>query len=369
MPTEPEAQPLPEQVPLLALAPAPWNPRTIKDDRFQNLCRSLEADPEFLQLRPILATADGTIFAGNMRFRAAQQLGWETIPAILVDIPEALAKERALRDNAQWGTWEEDDLAGLLAELKVSGSDLGLLGFDDRDLQKLLDSLANPGGLTDPDDVPELPEEPVTQPGDLWLLGPHRILCGDATNADDVAIVMDGQFATCMWTDPPYGVNYVGGTKDKLTIKNDTIDGLVELLSGAFSAADGVLAPGAAIYVAHPAGANSVIFGERFLAQGWRLHQTLTWVKDKLVPGHSDYHYRHEPILFGYKGGYEGRRGRGSRGWYGGNSMSSVFEVPTPRHNDDHPTSKPVALVSAMLQNSSRSDEIVFDPSSAPAPR
>ena len=105
MSTRPISEPLPEQVPLLALTPAPRNPRSIKDERFQNLCRSLEADPEFLQLRPILATADGTIFAGNMRYRAAQQLGWETILAILVDIPEALAKERALRDNAQWGTW------------------------------------------------------------------------------------------------------------------------------------------------------------------------------------------------------------------------------------------------------------------------
>ena len=211
MSTDATTSPEVEHVPLLALTPAPWNPRTIKDDRFQNLCRSLEADPGFLQLRPILATADGTIYCGNMRYRAAQQLGWETIPAILVDIPEALAKERALRDNAQWGEWEEDELANLLASLKEQGSDLDLLGFDDRDLQKLLDSLANAGGLTDPDDVPPLPDEPITQPGDLWLLGPHRILCGDATNADDVAIVMDGEKAQLLATDPPYLVNYTGG--------------------------------------------------------------------------------------------------------------------------------------------------------------
>ena len=351
-----------QPVPLAALQPAPWNPRTIKDERFQNLCRSLEADPGFLQLRPILATADGTIYCGNMRYRAAQHLGFETIPAILVDIPEALAKERALRDNAQWGEWEEADLAALLAELKVSGSDLDLLGFDDRDLQKLLNSLANPGGLTDPDDIPPLPDEPITQPGDLWLLGPHRILCGDATNADDVAIVVDGQLATRMWTDPPYGVNYVGGTKDRLTIKNDSADGLAQLLTGAFAAADAVLVPGAAIYVAHPAGALAMTFGECFLAQGWRLHQTLVWVKDSLVLGRSDYHYRHEPILFGYKPAPVGRRGRGGGGWYGDNSQTSVLEVPRPKVSADHPTSKPVALVEAMVRNSSRSDEIVFDP-------
>ncbi len=351
-----------EAVPLLRLTPAPWNPRSIKDERFENLCRSLESDPDFLQLRPILATADGTIFAGNMRFRAAQHLGWETIPAILVDIPEQLARERALRDNGSWGEWEEDDLAALLAELGAAGSELELLGFDERELQQLLDSLGKQGGLTDPDDVPPLPEEPVTKPGDLWLLGEHRVLCGDATDPHDVTFVMDGQQAACLWTDPPYGVSYVGGTEKKLTLKNDDRDGLNQLLEQAFAAVNPVLAPGAAIYVAHPAGANSVVFGERFLGQGWRLHQTLVWVKNRLVIGHSDYSYRHEPILFGYKPGYEGRRGRGSRGWYGGNDASSVFEFPTPKSNEEHPTSKPVGLVEAMVRNSSRTGDVVLDP-------
>ena len=190
-----------QPVSLLALTPAPWNPRSIKDERFQNLCRSLEADPEFLQLRPILATLDGVIWAGNQRFRAAQQLGWETVPAILLDIPEQLAKERAMRDNAQWGEWEEDDLAKLIAELKAEGSTLDLLGFDERELQSLLDKLDNAGGLTDPDDVPPLPDEPITQPGDLWLLGEHRILCGDSTDTHDVAGLLPNSredLLTCM---------------------------------------------------------------------------------------------------------------------------------------------------------------------------
>ncbi|MEO6044122.1 MAG: ParB N-terminal domain-containing protein, partial [Tepidiformaceae bacterium] len=142
-------------------------------------------------MRPVIARTNGDIAGGNMRFRAAVHLGWEEIPAIVVEMSEELAKERALRDNGSWGEWEEDELAALLAELKVGGADLYLLGFDDRDLQKLLDSLANQGGLTDPDDVPPLPEEPVAQPGDLWLLGPHRILCGDATDPHDVTIVMN----------------------------------------------------------------------------------------------------------------------------------------------------------------------------------
>lgn len=347
---------------LTRLHPAPWNPRTIKDERFQNLCRSIEADPDLLWRRPVLAQADGTIYAGNQRYRAAERLGFETIPAVIEDVPDQLARERALRDNAQWGAWEEDELAALLQGLGADGAELELLGFDERDLQQLLDSLAPPAALGDPDDIPPLRAEPTTKPGDLWVLGTHRVLCGDATSAEDVARVMDGAFASCAWTDPPYGVDYVGGTKQHLTIKNDTPDGLRDLLIRSFAAIDPVLQPGAALYIAHPAGPGSVVFAEAFIGQGWRLHQTLVWVKSRLVLGHSDYHYRHEPVLFGYKQGAPGRRGRGARGWYGDNSASSVFEVNTPTRNADHPTSKPVALIEPMLRNSSRSGEIVLDP-------
>jgi DNA modification methylase len=348
--------------PISRLHPAPWNPRTLRDERFQNLCRSITADPEFLWRRPILAQADGTIYAGNMRFRAAEHLGFDTVPAIVEDISDQLAKERALRDNQQWGEWQADSLAALLWELRADGSDLELLGFDDRELQQLLDSVSTMSALADPDDVPPLPAEPTARPGDLWLLGQHRVLCGDATNAADTAVAMDGKYATCCWSDPPYGVNYVGGTMEHLMIKNDDPDGLRGLLTASFANIDLALKPGAAIYLAHPAGALAMTFGDCFLAQGWRLHQTLVWVKDSLVPGHSDYQYRHEPILFGYKPAAAGRRGRGGNGWYGDNSQTSVFEVPRPKVSADHPTSKPVALVEAMVRNSSRSDEIVFDP-------
>ena len=347
-------------VPLVELRPAPWNPQSITEERFQNLCDSIRADPDFLCRRPVLAQADGAIYAGNMRYRAAQHLGMKTVPALVEDVSDRLARERALRDNAQWGEWEEDELASLLARLGSEESNLDVLGFDQRDLQKFLDSLEGPPALGDPDDLPALPDEPETKPGDLWLLGPHRLLCGDATSAGDVATVMADEQAVCLWTDPPYGVEYEGGTKRKLTLRNDSAEGLSRLLEDSFAALDAVLIPGAALYVAHPAGALSVTFGSRFLAQGWRLHQTLVWVKDSLVIGHSDYHYRHEPVLFGYKAA-QGRRGRGAGGWYGGNDCSSVFEVPRPKASPDHPTSKPVALVEAMVKNSSRSGGVVLD--------
>lgn len=144
-----------DRLPLASLKPAPWNPRLIRDARFQQLCRSLEADPAFMDERPILATADGTIYAGNMRWRAAQHLGWETVPARIADIPEQLAKERALRDNNQFGEWQEQELAELLAGLQTAGSDLDLLGFDEGRLSALLDSV----GLNGDVPVPEASEQ------------------------------------------------------------------------------------------------------------------------------------------------------------------------------------------------------------------
>ena len=170
-----------ERVPLDRLHPADWNPRLIKDTRFKQLCKSLRADPDFLEERPILATTDGTIYAGNMRYRAAQHLGWETVPARLVDIPEQLAKERALRDNNSFGEWVEQDLTELLVELKFRDSDLELLGFDEKELNRMLDA----AGLGDPaaedpgadiDRAEDLRAKWQTAPGQLWQIG-RRVQC------------------------------------------------------------------------------------------------------------------------------------------------------------------------------------------------
>jgi DNA modification methylase len=218
-----------------------------------------------------------------------------------------------------------------------------------------------PGGLTDPDDIPSIPVEPRTCPGDLYVLGPHRMLCGDATEPEAIRRVTAGEDVRAMWTDPPYGVDYTGKTKDALTIRNDGADGLGELLRCAFSGVDEVLLPGAALYVAHPAGPLAVTFATAFVAQGWRVRQTLVWVKDSMVLGHGDYHYRHEPLLYGHVPG-PGRWGRGHRGWYGGNAETSVFEVARPRASREHPTSKPVELVRRCLQNSTRPGDLVLDP-------
>jgi hypothetical protein len=171
----------------------------------KNLMRAIETDPDFLRLRPVLAQANGEIYAGNQRYLAAQQLGRDSVWAIVEDIPDRLAKERALRDNGSWGEWT-DDLTALLNELKAADADLDLLGFPEPDLERLL---AEPKVLNEDDADLTPPAEPITRPGDLWLLGEHRLLCGDATNAEDVARLMDGGNPDMVFSDPPYGISIV----------------------------------------------------------------------------------------------------------------------------------------------------------------
>lgn len=200
----------PQLVALTALHPAPWNPRTIRDVRFKNLCESIQADPEFLWQRPILADAAGEIFAGNMRFRAVQHLGWREVPAIVSDVAPRLAKERAMRDNNQWGDLVEQDVAELLVGLQMDGADLTLLGFPDDELTRLLDSVGALGDTPVPeaqiDRAAELQAQWGTAVGDLWEAGAHRLICGDSGDGAVVARLLDGERADCVFTSPPYAV-------------------------------------------------------------------------------------------------------------------------------------------------------------------
>lgn len=298
------------------------------------------------------------VLAGNHTRDALDAEGHATARCEVITCTDDEARRINLADNrlAELGGYDDDDLAALLTGLD---GDFGGTGWDQDDLDALLGE--EPESRNDPDDVPEPPAEPVTRPGDLWQLGPHRLLCGDATDMAAVEKMLDGDRCDCMWTDPPYGVDYVGKTKDALTIRNDGADDLPGLLAGAFAVASATLKPGSAVYIAHPAGALFAVFAKAFFDAGWKFHEGLVWVKDVMVLGHSDYHFRHEPVMYGYTPG-EGRRGRGGEGWYGDHSQTSVFEVPKPSRSEDHPTMKPVALVTAMLANSCPPKGLVYEP-------
>lgn len=301
------------------------------------------------------------MICGNQRLRAAQALGWETIPTLRVDLEPERAKLWALRDNVPYGQWDEPVLAELLAELAAGGFDLQLTGFESSELDRLLAAFQPE---RDPDELPDLPAgEPRSTRGEVYELGPHRLACGDCRNRGLLAALMGGDLAEVLLTDAPYGVNYQGKTKDALTIRNDDPAGLPVLLREAFGSADSVLAPSARLYLFAPAGPLGTEFRLAVREAGWLHRQTLVWMKSAIVLGHSDYHYQHEDVLYGFKPG-SGRPGRGSHKgsrWYGGNDQSSVLFADRPNRSETHPTSKPVALLEQMLRNSSRHGDIVLD--------
>jgi DNA modification methylase len=181
----------------------------------------------------------------------------------------------------------------------------------------------------------------------------HRLLCADSRNPDAAARVMAGAKADLLWTDAPYGVSYVGKTKAALTIQNDGAEGLPALLAAAFAAADAVLAPGASFYLAAPAGPQGTVFRQAIAQVGWKFHQALVWVKNSMVLGHSDYHYRHEDVLYGWK--------EGGHRWYGDRCQTSVFEIDRPSRSEEHPTMKPPALIAGCLVNSTKVGDRVLD--------
>lgn len=372
------------------------NPRRGDVDR---IAESLSARGQY---RPIVVNA-GTVtgrsmevLAGNHTLMAARQLGWDTIDCGVIDVDDTTAKAIVAADNrlADLGTYDEQSLADLLQDV----GDLSGTGYTDGDLEEMLKDLEVPAENTDPDDAPDRPEDnPVTVEGDVWELGPHRLYCGDCTLTDPVMdhLMGDG-LADCVWTDPPYGVNYVGHTAEGLTIQNDDPDGLRDLLDGAFGTLIAAAKPGAAVYVAH-ADTARVTFETALKAAGVNFRQNLIWLKNFIGLDHSDYRYQHEPILYattpdfsespesdaaattapvdpaapynadhqpllyGYTPGAEARRGRGSTGWWGDDAQSTIFNIPRPPRNAVHPTMKPVALIRPMLHNSCPRGGVVLD--------
>jgi len=277
---------------------------------------------------------------------------------VLAGLSETKKRAYVIADNkiALNAGWDEEMLRVELEALSDADFDLDILGFSDDELGLYLDDgTTEVEGLTDDDQVPESPVNPVSKFGDVWLLGDHRLMCGDSTSMDYVATLMDGNEADLLLTDPPYNVAYEGKTSEALTIKNDSMDNdsFRQLLRDVYASADSVMRPGAAFYIWH---ADSEGFNFRGAAAdvGWKIRQCLIWNKNALVLGRQDYHWKHEPCLYGWKDG-------ASHYWGSDRSQTTVLDFNKPSRNGEHPTMKPVELFQYQIENSSKKGDVVLD--------
>jgi site-specific DNA-methyltransferase (adenine-specific) len=336
------------------LIPYVNNSRTHSDAQVAQIAASIK---EFGWTNPILVDGDKGIIAGHGRLLAARKLGHTQVPTIeLKHLTAAQRKAYVIADNqlALNAGWDTTLLTLELQELQKLDFDLELLGFDPRELDKLLEP-EQVDGLTDEDAVPEVPKEPKTKLGDIYQLGNHRLMCGDSCSVTDMEKLCDGQLVDMWLTDPPYNVAYEGKTKDALKIQNDSMgdDQFRQFLRDAYVTADTVMKPGAVFYIWH---ADSEGYNFRGAAQdaGWKVRQCLIWKKSTMVMGRQDYHWKHEPCLYGWKEG-------AGHLWATDRKQTTILEFDKPSRNGEHPTMKPVALFEYQMLNNTKGSDIVLD--------
>jgi site-specific DNA-methyltransferase (adenine-specific) len=343
-----------EQWPIEKLVPYAKNSRTHSEDQIAQLAASIK---EWGFTSAILVDEEAGIIAGHGRVMAARKLGMAEVSVMVAKgWSEAQKRAYVIADNklALNAGWDNELLALELAELDGLGFDVELTGFSDEEIKALM-PVEVTEGLTDPDDAPAVQENPVTVPGDVWVMGKHRLLCGDSTSVDDLAKLTQGSLVDMWLTDPPYNVAYEGGTKEKLTIKNDSMgdDQFRQFLRDAYTAADTVMKPGAVFYIWH---ADSEGYNFRGAAKdaGWTVRQCLIWKKSSMVLGRQDYQWKHEPCLYGWKDG-------AGHLWAADRKQTTILEFDKPARNGEHPTMKPVALFEYQLLNNTKGGDIVLD--------
>jgi DNA modification methylase len=313
---------------------------------------------EFGFVNPVLIGPDGVIIAGHARVAAARLLGLSEIPVIVLDhLTPAQRRALVIADNqlALGATWDEELLRAELAALAEADFNLEPMGFNDEELARYLTDEDASDGLTDEDAVPELAPVPVSQTGDEWVLGNHRVLCGDATVQADVKLLMAGDQCDLVFTDPPYNVSVEGYTKDRLTIMGDNLpaEQFKEFLHQTFQSYRGVMKPGASLYVCH-ASSWQREFQNALEAAGFEVRCQIIWAKNTFAWGFGRYKFQHEPIFYCHVAGQRDA-------WYGDKSQSTLWEVNKPSANRIHPTAKPVELVERALWNSSQAGDLVVD--------
>ena len=336
------------------LIPYARNSRTHSDEQIAQIAASIK---EFGWTNPILIDGNNGIIAGHGRLSAARKLGHEEVPVIeLKDLTETQRKAYIIVDNrlALNAGWDNEMLTIELNDLLADNFALDILGFDPKELNALLEPEVVVG-LTDEDDAPEIPEEPKTKLGDIYQLGKHRVMCGDSCSIHDMEKLCGGQLVDMWLTDPPYNVAYEGKTKDALKIQNDSMgdDQFRQFLRDAYVTADLVMKQGAVFYIWH---ADSEGYNFRGAAQdaGWKVRQCLIWKKSSMVMGRQDYHWKHEPCLYGWKDG-------AGHLWATDRKQTTILEFERPSRSKEHPTMKPVALFEYQMLNNTKGGDIVLD--------
>lgn len=352
----------------------PKNPRYLKGEEHDKLKKSLKDSPELLQYKPLMVYAvEGgkfVVVCGNMRLRICQELhnegveGFDALPCFVLnkDVPIAKIKEYAIKDNVQAGNWDWDELAN-----------------GDWEVEELQDWGVDCSFLTDTEPVEEMPERKETEDdeydeneheieakcklGDIWQLGRHRLMCGDSTDASQVAKLLGGTNIQLYLTDPPYNVAYgydgaatEGHRKDGLVVLNDKMDNdkFEEFLTNAFNAANANMEKGASFYIFHSDGYSYWFRKALINTVDLELRENLIWVKNSMVLGRQDYQWRHEPCLYGWKKG-------ASHNWFSDRKQTTVMEFDRPTKSVEHPTMKPIPLFAYLIQNSSQEGWNVYD--------
>ena len=337
------------------LRPAAYNPRKkLKpgDKEYEKIKNSIQ---EFGYVEPIIVNYDMTVIGGHQRLTVLRDLGYTEAQCVVLHIEdENKVKALNIALNKITGAWNEQLLADLLVDLQSVDFNTDLTGFEAPEIEQLFSKVHNKKIKEDDFDVDaELQKPPVSKQGDLWLLGKHRVLCGDSTLPDTYTTLMEGVRANMVLTDPPYNVNV---EESAGSIKNDNMpdEDFYKFLFAAFVNMEQSMASDASIYVFH-ADSKGLIFRRAFEDAGFYLSGCCIWKKNTLVLGRSPYQWQHEPCLFGWKKG-------GKHQWYSDRKQTTIWEYDRPRASKDHPTMKPIALMAYPIQNSTMSNCIVLDP-------
>jgi site-specific DNA-methyltransferase (adenine-specific) len=329
------------------ILPNEKNPRFIKDHKFKQLVKSIKEFPEMLKIRPIVVDSNFVILGGNMRLRACIEAGLKEVPVIMANqLTEEQKRRFIITDNVGFGEWDWEALAN-----EWDAEELADWGLD---IPADWEAEAKAEAREDDYEIPDEIQTDIVL-GDLFEIGPHRLLCGDSTTTECWEKLCGDERLDLMITDPPYNVDYTGKTKDSLRIKNDKMSqgDFYQFLYDFYVSGGLFTKQGGAWYIWH-ADSEGHNFRKAFIDAGFKLSQCLIWKKNSMVMGRQDYHWRHEPCLYGWKEG-------AAHGWYSDRKQTTVMEFDRPNRNAEHPTMKPVTMIAYQVSNSSKGGDIVGD--------